>query len=187
MPYLVAGKRVVSQTANILLYLGPRLRLAPKDEAGRMWAHQLQLTLADWLVEVHDVHHPIGSGLYYEEQRRESKRRAADFHASRLPKYLDYFEGVLRGSGGPWLLGKRLATPDLSLFQMVAGLRYAFPKAMARLEKRYPRTGSLHERVAAHPRLADYLASPRRIPFNKMGIFRHYPELDQMGNNSKKT
>jgi glutathione S-transferase len=186
-PYLAAGKLVIAQTANILLYLGPRLRLAPKAEAGRLWAHQLQLTIADWLVEVHDVHHPIGSGLYYEEQRRESKRRAADFHATRLPKYLDYFEGVLRSAGGPWLLGKRLTYPDLSLFQMVAGLRYAFPKAMARLERRYPRTLALHQRVAVHPRLACYLASSRRIPFNKMGIFRHYPELDQKGNNSKKT
>jgi glutathione S-transferase len=186
-PYLAAGKMVIAQTANILLYLGPRLCLAPKGEAGRLWAHQLQLTIADWLVEVHDTHHPIGSGLYYEEQRREARRRAADFRATRLPKYLDYFEGVLRRSGGPWLRGRTLAYPDLSLFQMVAGLRYAFPRTMARLEKRYPRTVALHQRVAAHPRLARYLASPRRIPFNMQGIFRHYPELDQIGNNSKKT
>lgn len=177
-PYLVAGKRVLSQTANILLYLGPRLRLAPGSEAGRLWAHQLQLTIADWLVEVHDTHHPIGSGLYYEEQRREARRRATDFRATRLPKYLDYFEGVLRRGGRPWLLGKTLAYPDLSLFQMVAGLRYAFPRTMARLEKRYPRTVAVHRRVAAHPRLARYLASPRRIPFNQQGIFRRYPELD---------
>jgi glutathione S-transferase len=186
-PYLVAGKLVIAQTANILLYLGPRLRLAPRDEAGRLWAHQLQLTIADWLVEVHDTHHPIGSGLYYEEQRREARRRAADFRAVRLPKYLDYFEGVLRRSGGPWLLGKTLAYPDLSLFQMVAGLRYAFPRTVARLDRRYPRTVSLHQRIAEHPRLARYLASPRRIPFNRQGIFRHYPELDQIRNNSKKT
>lgn len=177
-PYLVDGKLVIAQTANILLYLGPRLRLAPRDEAGRLWAHQLQLTIADWLVEVHDTHHPIGSGLYYEEQRREARRRAADFRAVRLPKYLDYFEGVLRRAGGPWLLGKTLAYPDLSLFQMVAGLRYAFPKTMARLEKCYPRAVAVHKRVAAHPHLARYLASPRRIPFSQMGIFRRYPELD---------
>jgi glutathione S-transferase len=174
----VAGKRVIAQTANILLYLGPRLRLVPKGEAARLWAHQLQLTIADWLAEVHDTHHPIGPGLYYEEQRREARRRAADFRAVRLPKYLDYFEGVLRRSGGPWLLGKTLAYPDLSLFQMVAGLRYAFPKTMARLERRHPRTVAVHQRVAVHPRLARYLASPRRIPFNQQGIFRHYPELD---------
>ena len=177
-PYLAAGKRVIAQTSNILLYLGPRLRLAPKNEAGRLWAHQLQLTIADWLVEVHDTHHPIGSGLYYEEQRREARRRAADFLGTRLPKYLDYFEGVLRRSGGPWLLGRSLAYPDLSLFQMVAGLRYAFPRAMKRLEKRAPHAVALHERIDAHPRLAGYFASGRRIPFNQQGIFRRYPELD---------
>lgn len=186
-PYLAAGKLVIAQTANILLYLGPRLRLAPKGEAGRLWAHQLQLTIADWLVEAHDTHHPIGSGLYYEEQRREARRRAADFRANRLPKYLDYFDGVLRRSRGPWLLGKTLTYPDLSLFQMVAGLRYAFPRTMAGLEKRYPRSLTLHQRVAGHPRLARYLASPRRIPFNQQGIFRRYPELDKIGNNSEKT
>jgi len=187
LPYLVAGKQVIAQTANILLYLGPRLRLAPRGEAGRLWAHQLQLTIADWLVEAHDTHHPIGSGLYYEEQRREAKRRSADFLAARLPKYLDYFEGVLGRSGGSWLLGKSLSYPDLSLFQMLAGLRYAFPKAMAGLEKRHPRTISLHGRIAMHPRLAGYFSSERRIPFNQMGIFRHYPELDSLRNNSKKT
>jgi glutathione S-transferase len=186
-PCLVAGKTVLAQTANILLYLGPRLRLAPRGEAGRLWAHQLQLTIADWLAEVHDTHHPIGSGLYYEEQRREAKRRAADFLVYRLPKYLDYFEGVLRRSGGPWLLGKTLSYPDLSLFQMVAGLRYAFPAAMGRRERRAPLTVALHDRVAAHPRLAGYLASPRRIPFNRMGIFRHHPELDRLRNKPKKT
>lgn len=186
-PYLAAGGKVIAQTANILLYLGPRLRLAPKGEAGRLWAHQLQLTIADWLVEVHDTHHPIGSGLYYEDQRKEARRRAADFLAARLPKYLDYFEGVLARSGGPWLLGKALTYPDLSLFQMVAGLRYAFPVALQRLETRIPRTILLHARVAAHPRLAAYFASSRRIPFNQLGIFRRYPELDFFRNKSKKT
>ena len=186
-PYLAAGKRVIAQTANILLYLGPRLRLAPKNEAGRLWAHQLQLTIADWLVEAHDTHHPIGSGLYYEEQRREARRRAADFLGTRLPKYLDYFERVLRRSGGPWLLGRFLTYADLSLFQMVAGLRYAFPRAMKRLERRAPRAVALHERIAAHPRLAGYFATGRRIPFNQQGIFRRYPELDFKRNKPKKT
>ena len=187
LPYLVHGKRVISQTANILLYLGPRLRLAPRGEAGRLWAHQLQLTLADWLTEVHDTHHPIGSGLYYEEQRPEARRRAADFLAARLPKFLDYFEGVLAASGGPYLLGRALTYPDLSLFQMVTGLRYAFPRAMARLERRYPLVVGLQARVAAHRRLAAYLRSKRRIAFNQQGIFRAYPELDDKRNNSKKT
>ena len=179
LPYLAAGKTVISQTANILLYLGPRLRLAPRSEAGRLWAHQLQLTIADWLTEVHDTHHPIGSGLYYEEQKKEARRRAADFLAVRLPKYLDYFEGVLRGSKRGYLLGRTLSYPDLSLFQMVTGLQYAFPRAMARLEGRYPRVHGLRARVAGHPRLAAYLGSERRIPYNQQGIFRAYPELDR--------
>ena len=187
MPCLVAGKLVISQTANILQYLGPRLRLAPRSEAGRLRVHQLQLTISDWLVEVHDTHHPIGSGLYYEEQKREAKRRAADFLATRLPKYLDYFDEVLRRAPGPYLLGKACSYADLSLFQMVAGLRYAFPVAFARLEKRYARLAGVHDRVAARPRLAAYLASPRRIPFNREGIFRHYPELDLPRKKSKKT
>ena len=177
-PYLVAGRKVIAQTANILLFLGPRLRLAPRGEAGRLWAHQLQLTIADWLTEVHDTHHPIGSGMYYEEQKKEARLRAADFRAARLPKYLDYFEGVLRASRGGYLLGRAPSYPDLSLFQMVTGLRYAFPRSMGRLEKRYPRVRRVQERVAAHPSLAAYLASERRIPYNQQGIFRAYPELD---------
>jgi glutathione S-transferase len=187
LPYLVAGKTVVAQTANILHYLGPRLGLAPKDEAGRLWVHQLQLTIADWLNEVHDTHHPVGPGLYYEEQKREAKRRTADFLALRLPKYLDYFEGVLRRARGGYLLGKACGYADLSLFQMVAGLRYAFPVAFGRLEKRHARIVAVHDRAAARPRLAAYLASPRRIAFNRQGIFRHYPELDSTGKKSKKT
>lgn len=177
-PFLKAGKLVIAQTANILFYLGPRLRLAPKSGPDRLWVHQLQLTTADWLAEVHDTHHPIGPGLYYEEQKRESKRRAADFLAQRLPKYLTYFDGVLRRNPGGTLLGKSVCYADLSLFQMLAGLRYAFPRAMARLEPLYPRLAALHGRIAARPRLAAYLASKRRIPFNRQGIFRHYPELD---------
>ncbi|MEW6688197.1 MAG: glutathione S-transferase [Pseudomonadota bacterium] len=178
-PFLKAGERVIAQTANILLYLGPRLRLAPREEAGRLWVHQLQLTIADWLVEAHDVHHPIGSGLYYEEQKTEAKRRAADFLAARLPKYLEYFESVLERARGRYLLGNSATYADLSLFQMIAGLRYAFPRATVRLERRCPRVVALHDRVAQRPRLAAYLASPRRIAFNRQGIFRHYPELDR--------
>ena len=177
-PFLKAGKLVIGQTANILLYLGPRLGLAPKSEPGRLWAHQLQLTIADWLTEIHDTHHPIAGGLYYDDQKPEAKRCAAEFTAERLPKFLGYFERALEREPGGWLLGRALSYADLSLFQMVAGLRFAFPRAMARLEPRYPRLSGLHDRVAARPRLAAYLASKRRIPFNQHGIFRHYPELD---------
>jgi glutathione S-transferase len=177
-PFLRSGKLLIGQTANILMYLGARHGLAPAGEAGRLWTHQLQLTIADLLVEVHDTHHPIASGLYYEDQRAEAKRRTADFLKSRMPKYLHYFEGVLERSGGTYMLGRRLTYADLSLFQIVEGLRYAFPKATARLEKKIPRLIGLHNAVTVRPRLKGYLASERRIPFNEMGIFRHYPELD---------
>jgi glutathione S-transferase len=179
-PFLRSGELTIGQTANILLYLGARHGLAPADEAGRLWAHQLQLTIADFVDEVHDTHHPIASSLYYEDQREEARARAADFLKSRAPKYLGYFERVLeRTGGGPaHLVGAALTYPDLSLFQIVAGLRYAFPRAMARLEPRYPRVIALHDRVGVLPRIAAYLASDRRIAFNEHGIFRHYPELD---------
>ena len=180
-PFLKAGKRLIGQTANILLFLGERHGLAPKTEAGRLWTHQLQLTLADLIVEVHDTHHPIAGSLYYEDQRPEAKRRAADFIKNRLPKFLRYFEGVLTGnpSGPAHLVGARVTYADLSLFQVVAGLYYAFPKAMARAGKKYPHVLALHSRVASRPRIAAYLASDRRLPFNQQGIFRHYTELDQ--------
>jgi glutathione S-transferase len=179
-PFLKAGKLMIAQTANILLFLAPRLRLVPKDERNRLWAHQLQLTIADWVGEIHDTHHPISGGLYYEEQKGEAKRRAADFRDNRLPKFLDYFEQILKRNpkGTDYLVSKSVSYVDLSLFQMVAGLRYAFPRTMAKLQVKYPRIVALHDRVAARPRLAAYLASPRRLPFNQEGIFRHYPELD---------
>jgi glutathione S-transferase len=174
-PFLAHGKVVLAQTANILFYLGPRLGLAPKSEAGRLWLHQQQLTLADWLVEVHDVHHPIGSGLYYEEQKPEALRRAADFRKNRLPRFLDYFETLGRPAG----MKSAVTYLDLSLFQMIEGLRYAFPSAMKKRERKIRNLVSLHERVARRPRLAAYLRSERRIAFNRQGIFRHYPELDE--------
>ena len=180
-PFLKAGRRVIAQTANILLFLGGRHGLAPQGEAGRLWTHQLQLTLADLVGEVHDTHHPIAGSLYYEDQRREAKRRAADFVATRLPKFLGYFECVLeRNPSGPkHLVGARLTYADLSLFQVVAGLSYAFPKAMGRTAPRHPQVMALHARVAARPRIATYLASDRRLPFNQQGIFRHYAALDR--------
>jgi len=177
-PFLRAGRLVIGQTANILLFLGMRHGLAPRNDAGRLWTHQLQLTIADFVVEIHDTHHPIAGGLYYEDQRREAKRRTADFLKNRAPKFVSYFERVLEGSAGTYLLGRKLTYADLSLFQIAAGLRYAFPKAMARLEKKLPRVVALHDAVAKRPRIAAYLASKRRIAFNQQGIFRHYKELD---------
>jgi glutathione S-transferase len=179
-PFLVAGEQTIGQTANILLFLGGRHGLAPRAQAGRLWVHQLQLTMADLVVEVHDTHHPVSSSLYYEDQKKEAKRRAADFIATRVPKFFDYFEGILAGAkGGGYFTGARVSYADLSMFQLLEGLRYAFPKSMARIEPGYPRLSALRDQVAARPNIAAYLASKRRIPFNEEGIFRHYPELDK--------
>jgi len=177
-PFLRAGKLIIAQTANILLYLGARHGLAPKPEAGRLWVHQLQLTIADFVVEIHDTHHPIASSLYYEDQKPEAKRRSRIFLDERVPKYLGYFERALEASGGPYLLGRRLCYADLSLFQIVEGLHYAFPKATRGLDRDHPKVVALRDRVAERPRIAAYLASDRRIAFNEWGIFRRYGELD---------
>lgn len=177
-PFLKAGPRVIAQVANILFYLGPRLKLSPRDEAGRLWLHQLQLTVTDVLKEIHDTHHPIASGLYYEDQKAEAKLYTGHFLKERVPKYLGYFETVLKKSGGPYALGRKLSYVDLSLFQLIEGLRYAFPKAMTRVERKITAVVGVHDRVAKRPGIKAYLASPRRIAFNESGIFRHYPELD---------
>jgi glutathione S-transferase len=177
-PFLKAGKLLIGQTANVLLFLGGRHGLAPANEAGRLWTHQLQLTIADLVQEVHDTHHPISTGLYYEDQKPEARRRAAEFLKERAPKYLGYFEAMLARDKAGYLVGRRLTYADLSLFQTVEGLRYAFPRAMARIEKKHPRIVALRDRIAARPRIAAYLASDRRIPFNEDDIFRRYPELD---------
>lgn len=177
-PFLKAGKLVIGQTANILLYLGARYGLAPKAEAQRLWVHQLQLTIADFVVEVHDTHHPLGTSLYYEDQRTAAKRRSSEFWSERVPKFLGYFERLIHGSGGLYLNGRRLCYADLSLFQTVEGLRYAFPNSMKRFERKVPRVIELHDRVAARPNIKAYLASDRRIPFNEDDIFRRYKALD---------
>jgi glutathione S-transferase len=179
-PFLKAGRLIIGQTANILQFLGPRHGLVPKDAATRLWIHELQLTIADFVVEIHDTHHPVASGLYYEEQKKEARRRAADFLQNRAPKYLGYFERALGTSarGQHYLTGAKLTYADLSLFQIIAGLSYAFPSATAKSARKYRRLFALHARVQELPRIAAYLASPRRIPFNNDGIFRYYPELD---------
>ena len=177
-PFLKAGKLVIGQTANILFYLGSRHGLAPKAEARQLWVHQLQLTVTDLVTEVHDTHHPLGSSLYYEDQRAAARKRTAEFWKERVPKFTGYFESLLEGSGGAWVTGRRLTYVDLSLFQIVAGLRYAFPRRMKAFERRIPGLVGLHDRVAARPRIKTYLASERRIAFNEDGIFRHYKELD---------
>jgi len=178
-PFLKAGKLVIAQVANILFYLGPRLKLGPRDEAGRLWLHQLQLTVTDFVKEIHDTHHPIAGSLYYEDQKAEAKKFTHYFLKDRAPKYLGYFESVLKESGGPYTLGRKPTYVDLSLFQLIEGLRYAFPSAMKRIEKKVPRVVDAHDRVIARPRIDAYLNSKRRIAFNEMEIFRRYPELDE--------
>jgi len=177
-PFLKAGKLVVAQTAEILFFLGPRLKLAPRDEAGRLWAHQLQLTISDLVVRIHDTHHPISGWLYFEEQRPAAKRRTKDFWRYQVLKMLGYFERVLQKSGGKYTIGRSLTYVDLSLFQIVEGMRYAFPRRMKRFEKKIPRLVELRDRVAQRPRIKAYLASTRRIPFSQWGIYRYFKELD---------
>jgi glutathione S-transferase len=177
-PFLRHGRVVIGQTSDILLYLGGKLGLAPAAEAGRLWTHQIQLTIADVVVEAHDAHHPLGGDFYYEDQKPEAARRAALFRKERIPLFMDWFERILAGNPKGYLVGARLTYADLSLFQLVEGLRYAFPKAMKRAEKACPLLVAHQGRVAARPRIAAYLASPRRLAFNEHGIFRHYPELD---------
>ncbi len=178
-PFLKAGTLVIGQSANILFYLGPRLKLSPRAEAGRLWLHQLQLTVTDFVKETHDTHHPLGGELYYEDAKREAKRFTENFLSARVPKYLGYFESVLKKSGGPYALGRTFSYVDLSLFQLIEGLRYAFPKAMVRIERKVPAVAGVHDRVAKRARIKAYLGSKRRIAFNESGIFRHYPELDR--------
>lgn len=177
-PYLVADGRAVAQVADILLYLGDRHGLAPGDAAMRYGLHQLQLTVADLVAEAHNVHHPVAAMAYYEEQKPEAARAAAQFRDERMPKFLDHFEAATRAVAGEWVAGERWSYVDTSLFQVIAGLRYAFPRRMATLAPRYAGLVALHDRVAALPGVSAYLASERRLPFSEEGIFRHYPELD---------
>jgi glutathione S-transferase len=175
-PIMHVGALWVAQTALILQVLGPRLGLVSSEEAGRVACQQVQLTIADLVAEVHETHHPVATNLYYEDQRKEASRRADHFVRARMPKYLRHFETTL--GARDWLVGDELSYADLSLFQVVSGLRYAFPQAFDHAARKAPRTLTLAERVASRPRVAAYLASKRRIPFNEKGIFRHYPELD---------
>jgi len=176
-PFLKAGRLVIAQVANILHYLGPQLALVPESESRRWQALQLQMTITDLVAEVHDTHHPVASALYYEDQQAEAKRRAEDLRANRLPKFLGYFEQVIEQAGGRHPLREH-SYVDLSLFQVMTGLEYMFPKRMRTLSKDLPLLQGLKERVAQRPNIAAYLASERRVAFNTNGIFRHYPELD---------
>ncbi len=177
-PYLVAGDLVIGQVANILNWLGDHYGLAPDREADRLWLHQIQLTVTDFVAEVHQVHHPVGGGLYYEDQKPEAARFASEFREARIPKYLGWFEAAAKAADADWLGGERWSYADCSMFQLIEGLRYMFPKRMVTLEPDTPNLIRIHDQVAALPGIAAYLASDRRLAFNIQGIFRHYPELD---------
>lgn len=180
-PFLKDGDVVVGQTAAILFYLGPKLGLAPRDTRLRLWTHQIQLTIADCVTEAHDVHHPVGVDLYYEEQKPEALRRAEQFRDNRVPLFLDWFETILsrNPAGSKWLVGRRPSYADLSLFQLVEGLSYAFPNLMSRELPGYSKIWTLRDRVADRPNIRRYLASDRRLAANEWDVFRHYPELDE--------
>ena len=176
-PFLKHGDLVIGQTANILLYLGPRLGLAPEDEGERLYAHQLQLTIADLVMEIQHTHHPVAHGLYYEEQKAEALTYTRHFLAERVPKFLGFFERAL--GRREHLIGNTLSYVDLSMFQLIEGLRFSFPRTMARIESDYRGLVALHDRIAARPNVAAYLKSRRRLPWNDRGVFRHYPELEE--------
>ena len=179
-PFLKDGDLLVGQTANILQHLGPALKLVARSERARLWTQQIQLTVADMVSEAHDSHHPVAGSLHYEDQKPEALRRAQIFCRERLPRFLQWFETIVqRNPAGPrHLVGGKLSYADLSLFQLVEGLCYAFPLAAASALGHTPGVVQLHGRVAALPRVAAYLRSERRIAFNEQGIFRRYPELD---------
>ena len=179
-PFLKDGDMLIGQTAAILHYLAPQLKLVARSEQARVWTQQIQLTIADMVTEAHDTHHPVAAGLHYEEQQPEALRRAREFCRVRLPKFLQWFESIVvrNPAGSRHLVGGKLSYADLSLFQLVEGLRYAFPKAAQSALAQTPNVVQLHDRIAALPKVAAYLRSERRIPFNEQGIFRRYPELD---------
>ncbi len=179
-PFLKDGVVVIGQTAAILLHLGDRLGLAPPEPTGRLWVHQILLTVLDLVGEVHDTHHPLGGHLYYEDQKAEALRRAEDFRTQRIGKFIRWFETILERSepAGPYLLGEAVTYADLALFQVVEGLAYAYPLSFSAALAEAPRVAALRRATAERARIKAYLASERRIPFNEQGIFRHYPELD---------
>jgi glutathione S-transferase len=177
-PYLDTGKLVIAQVAHILTWLSDAHELAPKDETALFWVIQLQLTVTDFIAEVHNVHHPVAMDDYYKEQKPEAARYAKGFREQRIPKFLTYFDRATSAVAGDWVGGDSWSPIDTSLFQVIEGLRYMFPKRMAAIEGDYPGLTALHDKVAELPGIKAYLVSDRRIAFNTDGIFRHYPELD---------
>lgn len=177
-PYLVDGDFAIAQVAHILAWLTDKHLLGSGDPNTDLQLIQLQLTVTDVIAEVLNVHHPVAADKYYHEQKDEAVRAAASFRNARMPKYFGYFEAALGVNEGPFALGDKWSHVDTSLFQLVEGLTYMFPRRMAALKPRYPRLHVLRDAVARIDKIAAYLASDRRLPFSEEGLFRHYPELD---------
>jgi glutathione S-transferase len=181
-PYLVArdgeNEFTIAHVAHILTWLTENHDLGSGDLQTDLHLIQLQLTITDVVAEAHDTHHPLGGSLYYEDQKQAAATRAKGFREERIPKYFDHFETALAVNPGPFCRADRFGHVDTSLFQLVEGLRYAFPRRMAQIESDYPRIFACRDAVAELPGIAAYRQSERRIPFNEDGIFRHYPELD---------
>ncbi|GJJ07708.1 hypothetical protein Clacol_001913 [Clathrus columnatus] len=169
---------VLSQTPAILAYIGPKLGLGGSNEYEHATINQLTLTALDLSNEAHDVHHPISNSLYYEDQKPEAKRRAEDFRENRIPKFLTHFETVLQNNSSGVLVGSTISTADLTLFQVLDGLHFAFPRRIGALRKsgEYTHVFQLYDRVKDE--LKDYFGSKRRREYS-MGLYRDYPELDQ--------
>jgi glutathione S-transferase len=177
-PFLRAGDLWLAQSALIASYLGEQLGLAPADEQGRLTARTIMLTIADFIDEIHDTHHPIAVDKVYDDQKDAARRRATSFREARLPKFTHYLERTIDRTARGVLVGSDITYVDLAAFQIVEGLDYAFPHAFAAEKPELGRLLALRDRVAARPRIAAYLRSERRLPFNEQGIFRRYPELD---------
>jgi glutathione S-transferase len=178
LPGSESGALVIAQVANILMYLGERHGLAPSNMADRLWLNQLQLTIADLVAEVHNVHHPVAMMDYYDDQKPEAARAAKQFREDRITKFLGHFEDAAQANPGDWLIDHKWTYADTSLFQVIEGLRYMFPERMRTLEPDYPNLVRIHGQVATLPGIKAYLKSDRRLAFNTDGIFRYYPELD---------
>jgi len=177
-PYLVDGDFCIAQVAHILAWAGEKHGFGAGDGKTDLQLIMLQLTISDIVAEAHNVHHPIAGDLYYEEQKDAAVRAAENFREQRIPKFFRYFEDALSAHDGPFVLGGKWSHVDTSLFQLIEGLRYAFPIRMKAIESEYPRLIACHDAAAELAEIKDYLASDRRIAFNEDGIFRHYPELD---------
>lgn len=177
-PYLVDGEVAIAQTAQILSWLGQHHGFGAADETTKLRLEMLQWTVSDFTAEIHNVHHPIAGDLYYSDQKDAAKQAARSFREERIPKFLTYFEDALSANDGPFVLGEAWCHVDTSLFQIVEGLRYAFPERMKAVEGDYPHLITCRDAVADLDGIACYLASDRRIAFNEDGIFRQYPELD---------